>query len=65
MDYQGKNIAYLDALEDFQRARRRARLEMVASWLSGKSSEMLQYDEIRRNVQLTESAAVHLEDINL
>lgn len=65
MDYQGKNIAYLDALEDFQRARRRARLEMVASWLSGKSSEMLQYDEIRRNVQLTESAAAHLEDIPL
>ena len=65
MDYQGKNIAYLEALEDFQRARRRARLEMVASWLSGKSSEMLQYDEIRRNVQLTESAAVHLEDIPL
>ena len=65
MDYQGKNISYLDALEDFQRARRRARLEMVASWLSGKSSEMLQYDEIRRNVSLTESAAVHLEDIPL
>lgn len=65
MDYQGKNIAYLGALEDFQRARRRARLEMVASWLSGKSSVMLQYDEIRRNIQLTESAAAHLEDIPL
>lgn len=65
MDNQGKNIAYLDALQDFQRARRRARLERVASWLSGKSSEMLQYDEIRRNVPLTESAAVYLEDIPL
>lgn len=65
VDYQGKNISYLDALEDFRRARRRARLEMVASWLSGKSSEMLQYAEVKRSVQLTESAAVHLEDIPL
>ncbi len=65
MDQSGKTYHYLEALEDFHRARRRARLETFAAWMSGKSTNMLQYDEIRRNLPITETAAVHLEDIPL
>lgn len=53
------------AVEDFWRLRRRARLREVLDQLSGGSSELLPYDDVRRRMRAVESTAPRLEDVPL
>jgi nucleotide-binding universal stress UspA family protein len=59
------NSEYRDALEDFQSARRRAALEEAIARLGGKTSRMLQYDEVRKRLGGIESAKRQLKEIPL
>ena len=42
--------AYFQAIEDFRRARRQAALEQVLSRLTGRSDQLLSYEDVRRQV---------------
>lgn len=41
---------YIEAVEDFRRARRQAALEQALARLTGRSDHLLSYDEVRRQV---------------
>ncbi len=52
-------------IEDFRRARFRADLQSVLSRLTGSSSELLAYDEVRQKLHGVESAATRHQEIPL
>jgi len=56
---------YLTALNDFRRARNRAKIEMLLSQLSGVSNELLSYDEVRKSLRLGGGTLRGLQDIPL
>jgi nucleotide-binding universal stress UspA family protein len=58
---------YLTALEDYQRARRRAALQEVLSWLTGTQDEnqLLSYDQVRQSLQAVEKGSQSLKEISL
>lgn len=56
---------YQWSLDDFHAARRRAALDDVLHRISGKSSRMLQYDEVRKRLGGLESANHKLREIPL
>lgn len=58
-----QNLA--SAVEDFHRARLRAQLESVVARLTGRSAELLSYEEVRRQLRARERYSHHLEDIPL
>jgi nucleotide-binding universal stress UspA family protein len=58
-----QNLA--SAVEDFQRARLQAKLESVMARLTGQSTELLSYEEVRQKLRARERASEHLEDIPL
>jgi hypothetical protein len=45
----------LIALEDFYRARRRAELEKMFSFLTGKSAELLSFNAVLKTIKITGS----------
>lgn len=51
------------AVNDFHHARRKAALERVMSFLSGRSTDLLSYNEVRKKFRTIESARRTLEDI--
>ena len=51
------------AVHDFQEARRKAALESLLSRLSGKSTDLLSYDEVRQRLRIIESANRRLQEI--
>jgi nucleotide-binding universal stress UspA family protein len=53
------------AIEDFRQARRQAALERVISLLTGKSIDLLSYEEVREKLKARESAGERLEEIPL
>ena len=53
------------AVEDFHRARLRAKLEGIVARLTGRSAELLSYEEVRRSLRARERHGEHLEDIPL
>jgi nucleotide-binding universal stress UspA family protein len=53
------------AVEDFHRARLQAKLESVMARLTGRSTELLSYEEVRRKLRARERSSEHLEDIPL
>jgi len=53
------------AVEDFRRARRRASLQHIMSRLTGRSDELLSYEDARRKLRGMESANQHLEEVPL
>lgn len=53
------------AINDFAKARRKAALRSVISRLTGKSSELLSYDEVRKQLKAIESNSSQLENIPL
>lgn len=53
------------AVQDFRRARRRAALDAIVSRLTGRSSDLLSYDEVRRKLKATASSARGLHEIPL
>jgi nucleotide-binding universal stress UspA family protein len=54
-----------NAVEDFYKARRRAKLELILSKLRKKPTDLLQYDEVRKRFQVLESSAQQLKEIPL
>ena len=56
---------YADAMEDFHAARRQAVLGEVLSRITGKTSKMIPYDEIRKRFGGIESASRQLKEIPL
>ena len=53
------------AVDDFKRARCRAALQSIVSHLTGKSSELLSYEEVRQKLRGRENSTHKLEDIPL
>jgi nucleotide-binding universal stress UspA family protein len=53
------------AIDDFRRARRQANWQAVLARLAGKSADLLSYEDVRRQLRATQSAAQRLEDIPL
>jgi len=53
------------ASEDFQRARRQAALEQIMARLTGKSSDLLCYDDVRRKLKTAATSTKELQDIPL
>ena len=51
------------AIEDFQRARRRAALREIFSLLTGKSENLLSFEEVRKKLKAHSSAERTLKDI--
>ena len=53
------------ARDDFRRARLRAKLERIVAYFSGKPSELLRYNEVRRKLGSTNRIERGLQDIPL
>ena len=53
------------AISDFQRARRRAGLEMVMARLTGKSADLLSYEDVRRKLRANKQIDRGLQDVPL
>ncbi len=53
----------LAALEDFRRARLKASLQDVIARLTGSSTELLSYDEVRKSLRAVESPVKQLREI--
>ena len=53
------------AIEDFHRARLQAKLEGVVARLTGRSTELLSYEAVRRSLRARETFSHELEDIPL
>ena len=62
---EDRTKAYLSALADFRSARRRATLQRMMATLSGESTELLAYDEVRQRLRGRETARRALEEIPL
>ncbi|HMN58950.1 MAG TPA: universal stress protein [Anaerolinea sp.] len=58
-------LSYENAIEDFHFARRKASLQAVLSRISGKSPDLLSYDEVRGRLGGVENAYGELKDIPL
>jgi nucleotide-binding universal stress UspA family protein len=58
-----KNLA--SAVEDFHRARLQAKLEGIIARLTGRSTELLSYEQVRRSLGARERYSQQLEDIPL
>lgn len=56
---------YSSAVQDFRRARRRADMEQLLAQLRGQSAELLSYDEIRQELNLTSMTPRGLQEIPL
>ncbi len=56
---------YQTAIQDFRRARRRASLEHLLSFLNGTSDELLSYEEVRKKLKMTGMSSQKLEEIPL
>ena len=59
----GKN--YATAAEDFMRARRAAEIERLIGRLTGKSVDLLSYEEVRQHLRLQRLAPRGLQDVPL
>lgn len=55
----------LDAIGDFRRARFRAKVEQALSRFSGRSAELLEYEEVRRRLRATNQVSRGLQNIPL
>ena len=53
-DSQGGSIAM--AVEDFRRLRRRADMERLLSGVTGSSAELLNFEDVRRQLRATASS---------
>ena len=62
---ENRTKGHLSALADFYNARRRATLEKMMAGLSGESTELLAYDEVRQRLSGRETARRTREEIPL
>lgn len=58
-------VIYRNALEDFERARQQAAMEQLLARFSGKSNELLAYEEIRQQLKVTNQRERGLQEIPL
>ena len=63
MSAQG--IEYQLAIEDFRRARRKASLEKIMAFITGKSADLLSYEEVRKKLKLTKTSGYSIKEIPL
>lgn len=61
-DQTNTNLA-IDAVGDFRRARFRAKVEQVLARLSGRSAELLEYEQVRRRLRATNPVSRGLQNI--
>jgi nucleotide-binding universal stress UspA family protein len=54
-----------EAVRDFHEARRRAALEQILSRLSGRSADLLPYEQVRQHLKITGQKAPQLKEIPL
>ena len=59
------SVNFLSALEDFRRARRRAAMEEILSRLTGKSTDLLPYEQVSQMLRVTKSEPRGLQEIPL
>ncbi len=57
--------SYYSAIRDFHRARRRAALEQIIARFTGKSADLLSYDEVRKQLRAAGQAQRGLQEIPL
>ena len=55
----------LSAVQDFRRARHQATLQQILARLTGRSADLLSYDDVRRKLKAMETAAQTLKEIPL
>jgi nucleotide-binding universal stress UspA family protein len=58
-------VSYWSAVNDFREARRRAAMEQIMARLTGRTAELLSYDEVRAKLKAGSSKQVGLRDIPL
>ncbi len=58
-------LSYDQALDDFYTARRKASLQAVLSRISGKSEDLLSYDEVRAKLGGIETSYSEIKEIPL
>jgi len=56
---------YLQAIQDFHHARRKANLREIIASLTGKSTELLSYEAVRRGLRAVEESKQELREIPL
>ncbi len=56
---------YRIAIQDFRRARRRASMEKIMSFLTGKSTDLLCYEDVRKKLKVTGYVQRGLQEIPL
>ncbi len=54
---------YQSAIQDFRRARRRASLEQLLSYITGKSDDLLSYEEVRKQLKASGMSGKKLKEI--
>ena len=60
-----QSFDYQAALQDFRRARRRASLEQVFSFVKGSSNDLLSYEDVRKKLKVTGMSTGRLKEIPL
>jgi nucleotide-binding universal stress UspA family protein len=63
MSAQG--VEYQLAIEDFRRARRKASIEKIMAFITGKSADLLSYEEVRKKLKLTKTSGYSIKEIPL
>jgi len=58
-------LNYPSAIQDFRQARRRAAMEQIMARLTGRSVDLLSYEEVRQKLRARESVRWELKDIPL
>lgn len=58
-------MSIVSAIQDFRRARRRASMEQIVARFTGKSADLLSYDEVRKKLRAVEEAGTELRNIPL
>jgi nucleotide-binding universal stress UspA family protein len=62
---QPSNVGFWSAMRDFHQARRRAALEEIMARMSGKSVDLLSYEDVRQKLKARGSTPRGLQDIPL
>ena len=65
MNMSQNNMSYQAAIRDFNDARRKASLHETLAWLSGKSAELLSYNDVAQKLKLRGGEDRGVQDISL
>jgi nucleotide-binding universal stress UspA family protein len=60
-----KDIRFLSTIQDFRRARRRAALQDILARLTGRTSNLLSYEQVRRAIKPEGSTTLGIQEIPL